>query len=103
MVDVGVEARIYDARAIKNIKSARDVAVARLVDDAAELVRNSWRWSGTTRAWLDSIEPRGEDGDGVGEDAEPFCGFCGDDIGIFQRTGPYWMHYRGEQPGGPGC
>ena len=22
-------------------------------------------------------------------------------LGIFQRTGPYWMHYRGEQPGGP--
>jgi len=34
--DTGIEARVYDARAIKNIKSARDAAVARLVDEAAE-------------------------------------------------------------------
>jgi hypothetical protein len=37
LVDAGVEARIFDARAIKNIKSARDAAVARLADDALEL------------------------------------------------------------------
>jgi hypothetical protein len=35
--NAAVEARIYDARAIKNIKLARDAAVSRLVDDAAEL------------------------------------------------------------------
>jgi hypothetical protein len=35
--DAGVVARIYDARSIKNIKLARDAAVARLADDAVEL------------------------------------------------------------------
>jgi hypothetical protein len=53
-------------------------------------------------AVLDSIEADDEDESSAGEEAEPFCGFCGEDIGIFQRTGPYWMHYRDEQAGGPG-
>jgi len=35
--DAGLEARIYDARSIKDIELARDAAVSRLVDDAAEL------------------------------------------------------------------
>jgi hypothetical protein len=52
-------------------------------------------------AVLDSVEAHDEDESGAGEEAEPFCGFCGEHIGIFQRTGPYWMHYRGEEPGGP--
>jgi hypothetical protein len=52
-------------------------------------------------AFLDSVEAHDEDESGVGEEAEPFCGFCCERIGIFQRTGPYWMHYRGEQHGGP--
>jgi hypothetical protein len=52
-------------------------------------------------AVLDSIEAHGEDQSGARQEAEPFCGFCGERIGVFQRTGPYWMHYRGEQPGGP--
>jgi hypothetical protein len=50
-------------------------------------------------AVLDSIDD--EDESGAGEEAEPFCGFCGERVGIFQWTGPYWMHYRGEQPDGP--
>jgi hypothetical protein len=37
LVDAGLEARIYDATSIKDIQLARDTAVARLVDDAAEL------------------------------------------------------------------
>ena len=52
-------------------------------------------------AVVDSVETQDEDQSGAGEEAEPFCGFCGEHIGIFQRSGPYWMHYRGEQPGGP--
>jgi hypothetical protein len=52
-------------------------------------------------AVLDSIEADDEDESGAGEEAEPFCGFCGERVGIFQCSGPYWMHYRGEQPGGP--
>jgi hypothetical protein len=50
-------------------------------------------------AVLDSIEAHGEDESGASQEAEPFCGFCGEHIGVFQRTGPYWMHYRGGQPG----
>jgi hypothetical protein len=42
----------------------------------------------------DSIEHHDED------ESEPFCGFCGERIGIFQ-SGPYWMHYRSEDPVGP--
>jgi hypothetical protein len=37
------------------------------------------------------FEPRGEDEDGVGEEPEPICGFCGERVGIFQCSGPYWM------------
>lgn len=44
---------------------------------------------------LDSIEPCDED------EPEPFCGFCGERIGIFRRSGPYWMGCRGEHPVGP--
>jgi hypothetical protein len=50
---------------------------------------------------LESVEAHDEDESGAGEEAEPICGFCGERTGIFQRTGPYWMHYRGEQSGGP--
>jgi hypothetical protein len=52
-------------------------------------------------AVLDSIEVPDGDDSGTEEEAEPCCGFCGERIGIFQRSGPYWMHYRGEEPGGP--
>jgi hypothetical protein len=38
---------------------------------------------------------------GPGTEAEPRCGFCGERIGVFAGTGPYWMHYRGDEPSGP--
>jgi hypothetical protein len=54
---------------------------------------------------LDAVEPcadeDGADEDGAGEEPEPFCGFCGERLGIFVQAGPDWLHYRGENPGGP--
>jgi hypothetical protein len=49
---------------------------------------------------LDVVEP-GADEDGAGEEPEPFCAFCGERLGIFAYAGPDWLHYRGEDPGGP--
>ena len=83
-----------------------DVQINRLATATARQQREALLFlSGYAPAVFDavlaSIEPRGEDEDGVGEEPEPFCGFCGERVGIFQRSGSYWMHYRGEQPGGP--
>jgi hypothetical protein len=49
---------------------------------------------------LDAVEPCADE-DGAGEEPEPFCAFCGERLGIFVQAGPDWLHYRGEDPGGP--
>lgn len=50
---------------------------------------------GTFDAILDAVEPWDDSGvPDAGEDAEPYCVQCGQDVGIFLRFGLGWRHFR---------
>lgn len=44
---------------------------------------------------LDKLEYDAIDDPDLSQEREPFCAKCGSDIGIFQRFGLDWHHYRG--------